>query len=53
MVVKNKYIVLDQLENDEGIKILWENYQRKYEYAGEYNLHDIMTDLKIYFDKID
>lgn len=52
-VVKNKYVVLEQLENDEGMKTLWENYQRKYDYSEEYNWHDVMAVLRIYFDKID
>lgn len=51
-VVKNRHAVLEQLKNDEGMKTLWANYQRKYDYAGEYGWQDIMAVLRIYFDKI-
>lgn len=51
-VVKNKYEVIKQLENDDGMKSLWVNYQRKYDYAGGYDWHDIIATLRIYFDKI-
>lgn len=34
--VANKDVVIEQIENDEGLIKLWENYQRKYDYASEY-----------------
>ena len=51
-VVKNKYDVLVQLESDEGMKTLWTNYQRKFDYAKEYSWYDIMAVLRIYFDRL-
>ena len=49
-VVKNRFAVLEKLKKDEGMKALWANYQRKYNYAGEYNWHDIIAVIRIYFD---
>ena len=51
-VVKNRNAVFEQLKNDEGMKTLWANYQRKYDYAAEYSWYDITAVLKIYFDKL-
>lgn len=51
-VVANKDVVMGQIENDIGLIKLWENYQRKYDYAREYSWYDIMSVLKIFFDKL-
>lgn len=50
--VANKVVVMGQIENDKGLIKLWENYQRKYDYAREYSWYDIMFVLKIFFDKL-
>ena len=50
--VANKDVVMGQIENDIGLIKLWENYQRKYDYAREYSWYDIMSVLKIFFDNL-
>lgn len=50
--VANKDVVMGQIEKDKGLIKLWENYQRKYDYAREYSWYDIMFVLKIFFDKL-
>ena len=49
---KNTIIMATYNQDIETIKKLWENYQRKYDYAREYSWYDIMSVLKIFFDKL-
>ena len=51
-VIKSKYSVIKQLENDKGMKKLWANYQRKYDNAGEYTWQDIIVVLNHFLDKV-
>ncbi|MGN1111909.1 MAG: nucleotidyl transferase AbiEii/AbiGii toxin family protein [Acutalibacteraceae bacterium] len=43
---------LSQIKNDGEMKRLWENYQRKYDYAREYSWNDIMYVVCILFSKV-
>lgn len=45
--------ILLQIEKDNGLQKLWDNYQRKYDYAREYSWNDVMYSIKILFSKID
>ena len=45
--------ILLQIEKDNGLQELWDNYQRKYDYAREYSWNDVMYSIKILFSKID
>jgi len=35
--------ILEQIHHDGGMKKLWENYQRKYEYARDYGWEDVIN----------
>lgn len=44
--------ILNNIKIDDGMKNLWENYQRKYDYAQQYTWNDIMYAVQILFSKI-
>ena len=44
--------IIKQIENDSGLKELWSNYQRKYDYARDYSWYDVIFTLKLFSKKI-
>jgi predicted nucleotidyltransferase component of viral defense system len=51
-VLDNRERIIKQIENDSGLKELWSNYQRKYDYAREYCWYDIVAVLKLVMNRI-
>lgn len=51
-VLDNRERIIKQIENDSGLKELWSNYQRKYDYAREYSWYDIVAVLKLVMNRI-
>lgn len=51
-VLDNKEGIIKQIENDSGLKELWSNYQRKYDYAREYSWYDVISTLKLFLEKL-
>ena len=51
-VLDNKEGIIKQIENDSGLKELWSNYQRKYDYAREYSWYDVIFSLKLFSKKL-
>lgn len=45
-IIKNGLEIIERIEKDEGMKILWMNYQYKYEYAKSYSWSMIMNKIK-------
>jgi predicted nucleotidyltransferase component of viral defense system len=52
-ILLNAKSVIAQVETDDGLQRLWENYQRKYDYAREYNWNDIMNSVYALFSRIE
>lgn len=48
----NREGIIKQIENDSGLKELWSNYQRKYDYAREYSWYDVISTLKLFSNKL-
>ena len=44
--IQRGLFILERIEKDEGMKILWMNYQYKYEYAKSYSWSMIMNKIK-------
>ena len=51
-VLDNRERIIKQIENDSGLKELWSNYQRKYDYAREYSWYDIVAVLYLVMNRI-
>ena len=44
--------ILEHIKSDAKLKELWENYQRKYHFAGEYTWYDVMSKLDMLITKV-
>lgn len=44
--------ILEQIKSDAGLKEQWGIYQRKYDYAADYNWEDIVKNIEQLFEKL-
>lgn len=45
-IIQNGLSILERIEKDEGMKVLWMNYQNKFDYAQDYNWQMVMDSIK-------
>jgi hypothetical protein len=45
-VVADMDLILDEVENSPAMIALWENYQRKFEYAADIGWNDVMLAIR-------
>lgn len=50
-IIKNGSLILERIEKDEGMKVLWVNYQNRFDYARDYNWQKVMNSIKVLFLK--
>lgn len=51
-VVQNGLSIIERIENDEGMKVLWVNYQNRFNYAKNYNWQTVMHSIKELYLKL-
>lgn len=49
--IQNGLTTLERIEKDEGMKMLWLNYQNKFDYAQDYNWQMVMGSIKALYLK--
>lgn len=50
-IIQNGSLILERIEKDEGMKVLWVNYQNRFDYARDYNWQKVMNSIKVLFLK--
>lgn len=50
-IIQNGSLILERIEKDEGMKVLWMNYQNRFDYARDYNWQKVMNSIKVLFLK--
>lgn len=51
-IIQNGSLILERIEKDEGMKVLWVNYQNRFDYARDYNWQKVMNSIKVLFLKV-
>ena len=50
-IIQNGLSIIDRIEKDEGMKLLWVNYQNKFDYAQDYHWQMVMDSIKALYLK--
>lgn len=51
-IIQNGISILKRIEKDERMKLLWINYQNRFDYAQEYNWCEVMDLIKSLYLKV-